>query len=134
MKSKSSTTTMSEKAKKMSEKAKNDIPLVRPANGWNYQYVTMSPGEMLAREFLEPLGLSQNQLAMNIHVPATRIGEIVRGKRAITPDTALRLARFFGNSPEFWLNLQLLHDLTKAKLALSKTIEAEVRVHRSTAA
>ena len=127
MKSKSSTTTMS-------EKAKNDIPLVRPANGWNYEYVTTSPGEMLAREFLEPLGLSQNQLAMNIHVPATRIGEIVRGKRAITPDTALRLARFFGNSPEFWLNLQQLHDLTKAKLALSKTIEAEVRVHRSTAA
>jgi len=127
MKSKSSTTTMS-------EKAKNKIPLVRPANGWNYQYVTTSPGEILAQEFLEPLGLSQNQLAMNIHVPATRIGEIVRGKRAVTPDTALRLARFFGNSPEFWLNLQQLHDLTKAKLALSKTIEAEVRVHRSAAA
>ncbi len=127
MKSKSSTTTMS-------EKARNNIPLVRPANGWNYQYVTTSPGEMLAQEFLLPLGLSQNQLAMNIHVPATRIGEIVRGKRAITPDTALRLARFFGNSPEFWLNLQQLHDLTKAKLALSKTIEAEVRVHRSAAA
>ncbi len=127
MKLKSSTTTKS-------EKAKNNIPLVRPATGWNYQYVTTSLGEMLAREFLEPLGLSQNQLAMNIHVPATRIGEIVRGKRAVTPDTALRLARFFGNSPEFWLNLQLLHDLTKAKLALGKTIEAEVRVHRSAAA
>ena len=127
MKSKSLTTTMS-------EKAENDIPLVRPANGWNYQYVTTSPGEMLAKEFLEPLGLSQNQLAMNIHVPATRIGEIVRGKRAITPDTALRLARFFGNSPEFWLNLQQLHDLTKAKLALSKTIETEVRVYQSAAA
>ncbi len=127
MKSKSSTTTMS-------EKARYNIPLVRPANGWNYQYVTTSPGEMLAQEVLLPLGLSQNQLAMNIHVPATRIGEIVRGKRAITPDTALRLARFFGNSPEFWLNLQQLHDLTKAKLALSKTIEAEVRVHRSAAA
>jgi addiction module HigA family antidote len=118
----------------MSEKAKNNIPLVRPANGWNYRYVTTSPGEMLAKEFLEPLGLSQNQLAMNIHVPATRIGEIVRGKRAVTPDTALRLARFFGNSPEFWLNLQLLHDLTKAKLALSKTIEGEVRVYRSAVA
>ena len=127
MKSKSSTTTMS-------ENAKNDIPLVRPVNGWNYRYVTTSPGEMLAQEFLEPLGLSQNQLAMNIHVPATRIGEIVRGKRAVTPDTALRLARFFGNSPEFWLNLQQLHDLTKAKLALSKTIEAEVRVYRSAVA
>jgi addiction module HigA family antidote len=117
-----------------SEKAKNDIPLVRPVNGWNYQYVTTSPGEMLAQEFLEPLGISQNQLAMNIHVPATRIGEIVRGKRVITPDTALRLARFFGNSPEFWLNLQQLHDLTKAKLALGKTIEAEVRVYQCAAA
>lgn len=127
MKSKSLTTTMS-------KKAENDILLVRPANGWNYQYVTTSPGEMLAKEFLEPLGLSQNRLAMNIHVPATRIGEIVRGKRAITPDTALRLARFFDNSPEFWLNLQQLHDLTKAKLALSKTIETEVQVYQSAAA
>jgi addiction module HigA family antidote len=127
MKSKSLTTTMSEKANK-------DIPLVRPATGWDYQYVTTSPGEMLAQEFLEPLGLSQNQLAMNIRVPATRIGEIVRGKRAITPDTALRLARFFGNSPEFWLGLQQLHDLTKAKLALRKTIEEEVRVYQSAAA
>ncbi len=127
MKSKSLTTTMS-------TKAENDILLVRPANGWNYQYVTTSPGEMLAKEFLEPLGLSQNRLAMNIHVPATRIGEIVRGKRAITPDTALRLARFFDNSPEFWLNLQQLHDLTKAKLALSKTIETEVQVYQSAAA
>ena len=122
MKSKSSTTTMR-------EKAENDIPLVRPVNGWNYQYATTSPGEMLAKEFLEPLGLSQNKLAMNIRVPATRIGEIVRGKRAITPDTALRLARFFGNSPEFWLNLQQMHDLSKARLALHKTIERDVEAY-----
>ncbi|MGA2350144.1 MAG: HigA family addiction module antitoxin [Terracidiphilus sp.] len=87
-------------------KSRVPSPLVRPARGWNYQYVTTSPGEMLAEEFLKPLGLSQHQLAMNIRVPSTRIGEIVRGKRAITPDTALRLARFFDNSPEFWLNLQ----------------------------
>jgi addiction module HigA family antidote len=127
MKSKSLTTTTS-------EKANNDIPLDRPANGWNYQCVATSPGDMFAQEFLKPLGLSQNQLAMNMHVPATRIGEIVRGKRIITPDTALRLARFFGNSPEFWLNLQQLHDLTKAKLALSTTIEAEVWVYQSGAA
>jgi addiction module HigA family antidote len=89
---------------------------------------------MLAKEFLKPLGLSQHRLAMNIRVPSTRIGEIVRGKRAITPDTALRLARFFDNSPEFWLNLQQMHDLTKAKLALSKTIEVEVRVYQPKAA
>ena len=127
MTSKSLTTTTS-------DKPNADIPLVRPEGGWNFRYVTTSPGEILTKEFLEPLGLSQNQLAMDIRVPATRIGDIVRGKRAITPDTALRLARFFGNSPEFWLNLQQLHDLSKTKLVLSKTIESEVRVYRSVAA
>jgi len=115
-------------------KAGSRVPLVRPAYGWNYQYVTTSPGEMLAEEFLKPLGLSQNHLAMKIRVPSTRIGEIVRGKRAITPDTALRLARFFSNSPEFWLNLQQMHDLSKARLALSKNIEAEVPVYQPAAA
>lgn len=89
---------------------------------------------MLAEEFLKPMGISQHRLAMSIRVPATRIGEIVRGKRAITPDTALRLARFFDNSPEFWLNLQQMHDLSKAKLALSKAINSEVRGFRETAA
>jgi addiction module HigA family antidote len=112
----------------------NKLPLVRPAQGWNYQYGPTSPGEMLVEEFLKPLGLSQNRLAMSIRVPSTQIGEIVRGKRAITPDTALRLARFFDNSPEFWLNLQQMHDLTKAKLALAKTIEAEVRIYQPKAA
>ena len=129
---------MTSKPSKPNTNAKgNKVPsvsLVRPAHGWNYQYVTTSPGEMLAEEFLKPLGLSQNRLAMSIHVPTTRIGEIVRGKRAITPDTALRLARFFNNSPEFWLNLQQMHDLTKAQLALSKTIEAEVCVYEANAA
>ena len=89
---------------------------------------------MLREEFLIPLGITQNALALKIRVPATRIGEIIHGKRSITPDTALRLARFFGNSPEFWLNLQQMHDLTKAKLALAKTIEAEVRVYEPDAA
>jgi addiction module HigA family antidote len=126
MTSKSSITTASAKG--------NNIPLVRPTQGWNYQYVTTSPGEMLLEEFLKPFGLSQHQLAMQIRVPSTRIGEIVRGKRAITPDTALRLARFFNNSPEFWLNLQQMHDLTKARLALSKIIEAEVRVYQQAVA
>ena len=107
---------------------------MRPAQGWNYQYVTTSPGEMLAEELLRPVGLSRHRLAMNTRVPSTRIGEMVRGKRAITPDTALRLARFFDNSPEFWLNLQQMHDLTKAKLALTEIIEAEVRVYEESAA
>jgi len=62
-------------------------------------------------------------------VPATRIGDIIHGRRAITPDTALRLARFFGNSPEFWLNLQQMHDLSKARLELNKTIERDVEAY-----
>ena len=84
---------------------------------------------MLREEFLIPLGVTQNALALRIRVPATRIGEIIHGKRAITPDTALRLARFFGNSPEFWLNLQQMHDLSKARLELSKTIKRDVEVY-----
>ena len=98
----------------------------RPDSGWNLQRVTTHPGEMLREEFLTPLGISQNALALKIRVPATRIGEIVHGKRSITPDTALRLARFFGNSPEFWLSLQQMHDLSKARLELKGKIEREV--------
>ena len=105
------------------------MTLNRPATGWNLQRPTTHPGEMLREEFLLPLGLSQNALAMRICVPATRIGEIIHGKRGITPDTALRLARFFGNSPEFWLNLQQSHDLSKARLELGSTIEREVEAH-----
>lgn len=84
---------------------------------------------MLREEFLIPLGITQNSLALKIRVPATRIGDIVHGRRSITPDTALRLARFFSNSPEFWLNLQQMHDLSKAKLELSKTIERDVEAY-----
>jgi addiction module HigA family antidote len=91
--------------------------------------VSTHPGEMLREEFLIPLGITQNALALKIRVPATRIGEIIHGKRAITPDTALRLARYFGNSPEFWLNLQQMHDLSKAKLELSKRIERDVEAY-----
>jgi addiction module HigA family antidote len=101
----------------------------RPASGWNLQRVSTHPGEMLSEEFLKPLGITQNALAMKIRVPATRIGDIVHGRRAITPDTALRLARFFGNSPEFWLNLQQMHDLSKAKIELKHTIEREIETY-----
>jgi addiction module HigA family antidote len=105
------------------------MTIKRPASGWDVQRVTTSPGEMLHSEFLEPLGITQNALAMKIRVPATRIGDIIHGRRAITPDTALRLARFFGNSPEFWLNLQQSYDLSKARMELAKTIEREVEVY-----
>jgi antitoxin HigA-1 len=105
------------------------MTIKRPVSGWNLRRVTTHPGEMLLKDFLEPLGTSQNALALKIRVPATRIGDIIHGHRAITPDTALRLSRCFGNSPEFWLNLQQMHDLSKAKLELGKTIEREVDVH-----
>ncbi len=105
------------------------MSIKRPTSGWNLQRVTTHPGEMLREEFLVPLDISQNALALKIRVPATRIGEIVKGKRAVTPDTALRLARFFGNSPEFWLNLQQMHDLSKARLELGKTIERDVETY-----
>ena len=105
------------------------MAIKKPASGWNLRRVTTHPGEMLREEFLRPLGISQNALAMKIRVPATRIGEIIKGRRAITPDTALRLARFFGNSAEFWMNLQQMHDLSKARLELKKRIESEVEVY-----
>jgi antitoxin HigA-1 len=89
--------------------------------------VTTHPGEVLGEEFLVPLGMSVNALAIALRVPATRIGAIVKGERSVTADTALRLARFFGTSPEFWMNLQAMHDLTKARREIGKTIERDVR-------
>jgi antitoxin HigA-1 len=69
------------------------------------------PGEILREDFLKPLGLTVNKLALELHVPATRVGEIVHGRRRVTADTALRLARYFKTNPEFWLNLQNFYDL-----------------------
>ena len=69
------------------------------------------PGEMLLAEFLEPMSLTQRDLADGIHVPYQRINELVNGRRGVTPATALRLAKFFGNTPDFWMNLQLRWDL-----------------------
>jgi antitoxin HigA-1 len=73
------------------------------------------PGEMLREEFLEPLNLTQKQLADSIQVPYQRVNEIVSGKRGVTPSTALRLAKYFGTSPDFWLNLQIKFDLYSAQ-------------------
>jgi antitoxin HigA-1 len=91
--------------------------------------VTTHPGEMLSEEFLKPLGMSVNALAMALRVPATRIGAIVKGERSVTADTALRLARFFSTSPEFWMGLQAMHDLTKARKELGRAIERDVHPH-----
>lgn len=87
------------------------------------------PGEVLLEEFLKPMDLSQNRLAINISVDTARINEIVLGKRRITADTALRLARFFGNSPQFWMGLQTDYDLDVAEDALKDRIEQEVRTY-----
>ena len=73
------------------------------------------PGEMLLEEFLKPMGLTQSELAVAIRVPYQRVNEIINGRRGITPSTALRLAKFFGVSPDFWMNIQLRWDLYFAK-------------------
>ncbi len=88
------------------------------------------PGEILLEEFLKPMRLSQNQLANDIGVPPRRINEIVHGKRRITADTALRLARYFKMSPQFWLGLQMDYDLDIEEDKLSKRLEKEVSVYK----
>jgi addiction module HigA family antidote len=85
------------------------------------------PGEILLEEFLNPLGISQNRLAREIRVPPRRVNEIVLGKRGISPDTALRLARYFGTSERFWLGLQMDFDLEEARATLAETLEREIR-------
>ncbi len=85
------------------------------------------PGEVLLEEFLKPIGLSQNQVALAMGVPARRINEIVLGKRRVTADTALRLGRYFGMSPQFWLGLQMDYDLDVAEDELAERLDREVR-------
>jgi len=92
------------------------------------------PGEILETEFLKPLGISMYRLARGTHVPDDRISKIVARKRAITADTALRLGRFFGTSPEFWMNLQARYDLETAQDQHGREIAKEVTAMQSTAA
>ena len=87
------------------------------------------PGEILMEEFLKPMGISQYKLAKDISVPARRINEIVQGKRSITPDTALRLSRYFGLSERFWINLQARYDLEIEKDKLDYRLNKEVHVY-----
>jgi antitoxin HigA-1 len=88
----------------------------------------ITPGEILVEDFLKPMGLSQYRLAKDIGVPARRINEIVKGERAITADTALRLGRFFKMSAQFWLNLQSHYDLEIMEGRLGRRLEREVKV------
>ena len=94
------------------------------------------PGEVLREEFMQPLGLSANALALALRVPATRIGDILRADkpRAVTADTAIRLARYFGTSPEFWLNLQAAYDLSRALAEHGASIERDVHPRAEMAA
>lgn len=90
------------------------------------------PGEMLSEEFLRPMGITQRELADSIGVPYQRINELVNGKRGVTPSTALRLAKFFGMSPDFWLNLQMRWDLYRAQQIEKSELKA-IKVHKHAA-
>ncbi len=90
---------------------------------------SVHPGEVLSEEFLRPMKLSQNRLAFALGVPPRRINEIVLGKRSVTADTALRLARFFGTSPQFWLGLQADYDLDVASETLGRRLDREIKTY-----
>jgi antitoxin HigA-1 len=89
------------------------------------------PGEVLLEDFMKPLGLSQYRLAQDLGVPALRISQIVHGKRSVTADTALRLARYFGTSAHVWMRLQARYDLEVAEAALAERVKREVKVRQS---
>jgi len=90
----------------------------------------LHPGEILDEEFLKPMGLSQNRLALAIKVPPRRINEIVQCKRRVTADTALRLAKYFNMTPQFWLGLQMDYDLDLAEDQLADKLDTEIQVYR----
>jgi len=89
----------------------------------------LHPGEILLEEFLKPMGLSQNRLALDIRLPARRINEIVHGKRSITADTALRLAKYFDMSAKFWMGLQTDYDLDVAEDKLADRLDKEIQIY-----
>jgi antitoxin HigA-1 len=97
----------------------------------NKLVANITPGEILAEDFLKPLRLSEYRLAKDIAVPPRRINEIIKGQRAITADTALRLGRYFKMSPQFWLNLQAHYDLEVEQQRLGKRLEREVKVREA---
>jgi len=111
-----------------------NMSIPRPANGWNIRRQRVHPGETLREEFLVPLQLSANRLAIELRVPVTRIMEILHERRAITADTALRLERYFGMSAGFWLALQKDYELQTARQSAGKEIARDIKPHRQTAA
>jgi addiction module HigA family antidote len=105
-----------------------------PPTVWKFERVTTHPGEVLREDFLIPLGMSANALAMRLRIPAPRLHAILHEKRAVTPDTAMRLARCFNMSPQFWTDMQAMYDLTKAQQSSGKKIEQEVEPLKLSAA
>jgi addiction module HigA family antidote len=103
------------------------MSIKRPESGWKISRAPVHPGEMLREEFMKPLGISINGLALELHVPVTRISEIVNHRRGITADTALRLARHFGTSADFWMNIQKDYELILTRQKSWKLIERQVR-------
>ncbi len=89
----------------------------------------ITPGEVLLEEFLKPMNISQSQLSKDINVPPNRISQIIHGRREITADTALRLARYFSIEPEFWINLQTRYNMKQARKKIGSSLEKEVKVH-----
>ena len=106
------------------------MSILRPEKGWNIRRRPVHPGEMLREEFMRPLDISINRLALELHVPVTGVSEIVNERRGITADTALRLARYFGMSADFWMNIQKDYELTLTRQKSLKTIEKQVRRRR----
>ena len=100
--------------------------ILKPAVGWPVEGLTTHPGAILREDFLVPLGMSAHQLGMRARMPATRIGEILHERRSVSPDTALRLARFFGTSAEYWLNLQAAYDLSRTRCESGSSILREI--------
>lgn len=108
-------------------KSRSSITTKPVRRGYPHRLPPIHPGEMLREEFLVPMGLSANALALAVRVPATRINEIVNERRGITADTALRLGRFFSMTPEFWMNLQAHYDLQCARESSESEIKRSVR-------
>jgi antitoxin HigA-1 len=103
------------------------MSITRPEGGWRISRTPVHPGEMLREEFMRPLGISINGLALELHVPVTRISEIVNQRRGISADTALRLAQHFGTSADFWMNMQKDYELIVTRQKSLKAIEKQVR-------
>jgi addiction module HigA family antidote len=102
------------------------MTIVRPSTGWKIERIATHPGAVLREDFLEPLRFTADDLAVRMRIPAGRVEEVLGERVGLSPELALRLSRLFGTAPEFWLNLQAAHDLSKARVELKSTLEDEI--------